>query len=263
MASNLGCIGLAVDDREAFAALVDSALSSSEPIGRLGNFTVSCWEDPSGARLVITTEGREVVDLLPSFGGVPGAILSELRPVNAETAIANVVDAEGETLTKLSTALEQRHLLSDHAVAGRASIVSLGIDVTVHDNESTFSASDASLLIADRELGDSRQPLRMAAESFMSYGVFGPPENSEPYARLSGTVLQADRRVASVTGQSFVTARVRTVGFETDLCLPATDQIPRPGNIISGTVFLTTSMPDLARDFVLPRHSWLPWRRRR
>jgi hypothetical protein len=61
------------------------------------------------------------------------------------------------------------------------------------------------------------------------------------HARLAGTVLRASHRSCELTGQGFSVATVRTVGFETDLCLadaehPAT---PEPGSIIAGTVFLT------------------------
>jgi hypothetical protein len=62
--------------------------------------------------------------------------------------------------------------------------------------------------------------------------------------------LTAERRICSLTGQPFIIAVVRTVGFEADLCLAGTEHpaTPEPDNIISGTVFLvaTIDAPALA-----------------
>jgi len=82
----------------------------------------------------------------------------------------------------------------------------------------------------------------MAAESLISYGVFGPADQAEAYARLNGTVLRAERRTVAATGGRFVVARVRTVGLDLDLCLP-TSVVPEPGAVIGGTVFLVASLP--------------------
>lgn len=76
--------------------------------------------------------------------------------------------------------------------------------------------------------------------------AFGPADQAEAYARLHGTVLQAQRRTVAATGQSFIVARVRTVGFDVDLCLPAAGvELPQPGNIVGGQVFLVASIPGL------------------
>jgi len=79
----------------------------------------------------------------------------------------------------------------------------------------------------------------------VSAGVFSAPEQAQAYALLHGTVLDAERRTVIATGQSFIAARVRTAGFEVDLCVPATIPVPEPGNIIGGQVFLVASMPAL------------------
>ena len=78
----------------------------------------------------------------------------------------------------------------------------------------------------------------------MSYGVFGDPSKSTARARLSGVVLSARQLVCELTGQGFSVATVRTVGFEADVCLATTEHTvaPSPGNIVSGTVFLTATI---------------------
>ncbi len=254
MASNLDCVGLAVADRGQFAALVESALAHAQPIGQVSGFTVHAWQDPSGARLVISTKGRRIVDLLPSFAGVPGARLADVRCANEDVAVCSVVDDGGEVVTMLAVELEQRRFLAvvGGPVAGEASVVALGVDITVHADERAFAAADVSP--------------RMSAESFISHGVFGPPEQAQAYARMHGIVLRAETRTAAATGQSFVVARVRTVGFETDMCFPAAKDVavPQPGSIAGGEVFLIASLPGIADAAGAGKTSpWSRWRRGR
>lgn len=278
MASNLECVGLAVADRGQFGRLVESALAGAELVGVRGGVSVYRWQDLSGARLVIATRGGEVVDLLPSFAGAPGARLADVRAVNDDVAVAAVVDEAGEVTTMLAVELEQRRLLdgTSEPIAGEASVVALGVDVSVHADEEAFAASDASLLSPGGDSGEPPAhvveqgmpwPPRMGAESFISYGVFGPPEQAQAYARLHGTVLEARPLTAEATRQSFIAARVRTVGFDVDLCIPATAGVdpPRAGNVVGGEVFLVASMPGLVTSAAVgdgpARRSWLPWRR--
>jgi hypothetical protein len=151
-----------------------------------------------------------------------------------------------------------------------ASVVALGVDVSVHADAEAFGSSDASLLGNDHgDPGDPPAhyvaqglpwPPRMAAESLISYGVFGPAEQAEAYARLHGTVLHAEPRTVAATGQQFVVARVRTTGFDVDMCLP-TVRVPTTGSIIGGTLFLTASL-SFATTATQPRkRAWRPWKR--
>jgi hypothetical protein len=254
VASNLECVGLGVADRSDLRRLVSSALADARELGAVGGVSVLRWEDPSGARLVLAVRDREVLDLLPSFAGEPGARLGGVRAANDGVAIADVVDQDGEQAIMIAVELEQRRLLAVAAgpVAGLASVVALGVAVTVHADVGAFAASDASLLSIDAgEPGEPPAhvverglpwPPRMAAESLISYGVFGPAELAEAYARLNGTVLHVEQRTVAATGGRFAVARVRTVGLDVDLCLPAA-QAPKPGNVIGGTVFLVASLP--------------------
>src|SRR5690242_13253288 len=81
-------------------------------------------------------------------------------------------------------------------------------------------------------------PPRLGAESFISHAGLTDRPQYQSRARLSGTVLDATRRVNGRTGQSFTVAAVRTAGFEASLCLAASDhpEVPEPGSIISGLV---------------------------
>ncbi|NJC83179.1 hypothetical protein [Planosporangium mesophilum] len=274
MTSNLDCVGLGVDDHAGMDRLIGIALESAESLGQAGGVSVLRWQDSSGARLIVGVRGDEVADLLPSYAGEPGARLASVRAVNEDVVVADVVDEDGQQVTMLAAELEQRRLLpAAGTVGGLACVVALGVDVTVWADEDAFAASDASLLGDGDDPGEAPAhvveqglswPPRMAAESFISYGVFGDPEQVQAYARLNGTVLRAQRKAVAVTGQEFVVARVRTAGFEVDVCLSADDvrELPRPGNVIGGTMFLVASLPVVATtDRHAGKRSWLPWRR--
>lgn len=269
--SNLECVGLDLE-RDAFEALVGRALSDAELLGEADGVAVRRWTDPSGARMTIGTRGREVVGFVPSYAGAPGAVLRGVRAVNDDVIVADVLDDDGEQVTMLAAALEEAYLLAAPGATadGRAGIVALGVDVAVHADEEAFAASDASLLSDPGEdPGDPPPhvvehgwpwPPRMGTESFISYGVFGDPDNAEAYARLHGTVLSASRRTVVATGRQFTAARVRTAGFEADLCLPAGLPSPVPGNVVGGTVYLVASRPMVAAHTAVltgkPRRWW-------
>ncbi|GGM59107.1 hypothetical protein ACFFX1_41715 [Dactylosporangium sucinum] len=264
MASNLECVGLALDQRDLYD-LIEPALPSAEVLGRRGELIVYRWQDPSGARLTVATRGGAVVDLLPTFAAEPGATLAQVRAANDDVALADVLGSDGTLATKIAAEFEQRHFLPK---AGRASIVALGVDVTVHASAAEFAASEASLLSPGNEDPGPAPahcaergwpwPPRMAPDSFISYGQFARDGPAEAYARLHGVVLSADVRTVAATGQRFVAARVRTVGFEAVVCLPADADAapPPPGGVVGGTVFLTGSIDGA------PRRSWLPWKKR-
>jgi hypothetical protein len=169
--------------------------------------------------------------------------------------MADVVDEDGELLTRLAAEFEQRRFLPAEPVEGHASLVALGVDVTVHASADAFAASDASL-VGDSPAGEAPAhfvengwpwPPRMAAESFISYGAFGTGDAANAYARLNGVVLTADIRTVALTGQRFMAARVRSTGFEAAVCLPADERTvaPATGAVIAGTVFLVGSLTDL------------------
>lgn len=260
MASNLACVGLAVEDEEAYGALIDTIVPHAARLGSRGGFDVLRWEDPSGARLVLTVTGDELVGLLPSFSAAPGARLAEVVPLGDELVRAEIHDPDGETVTAAALELEQLALLPRReALAGEASVVALGVDVEVFPDEGAFDASDRSLM---GDAGDAEEPppeiwppeagwpLRYGAESFVSYGLFADDSGEEPtaHAWLAGTVLHADRRRVELTRQEVVVARVRTVAFEAEVCVPGSELSVslEPGHVIAGTVFLVGSLDVLS-----------------
>ncbi len=256
MASNLACLGLAVADTTELAHLISSAHRSAHEVGVFDGVQVERWQDGSGAVLILEWQSGEYLDLIPAYAATSGGLLADCHLINESVAAADVVDAEGEQLTAMAFDAQQYRQLQTlgRPVSGPARITALGIAVQVHQDPDAFAASEDSLVDSSgdpageppkhfRERGWPWPP-RLASESFVSYGLFAGPEQGEPRARMCGTVLKAERRVCALTGQPFTVASVRTVGFEADLCLAGSEHpsLPEPGNIISGTVYLTAAL---------------------
>ena len=253
MASNLACVGLDAEDAEAFGRLVDGALAAATPIGTAADVQVLRWQDPSGARLVLGMRGSEVAFLVPSYAGAVGARLANAQTVNDDVTVADIVDERGVEAGSLALCLKEHLLLpaAGRDVGGSASVVALGVSVAVFADEEAFLTSDASLLTPREDNDDGSQAAcesestRMAAESLIAFGTFDEPEQAQPYGQLNGVVLAAQRRTVAATGQDFVVARVRTAGLEADMCLAASDcpDVPAPGAVIGGLVYLVGSLP--------------------
>ena len=272
MASNLSCVGLAVPDNDALEALVAAVRPRATSIGYADGIDTLRWEDPSsGARLVLGIRSGSVVDLLPSLASQASTNLASVRLANEDVATAAVVAGDGEQLTSLALELEQRRLLGSHVLAAAdAAVVALGSSVSIYADDETFAASPDSLMDPNADIDSEppphyvdhgmKWPPRMASESFISYGVFGDSAEARAHARLNGVVLTSSLRTTVQTGQSFVVARVRTVGFEVDLCMNADEHpnAPQQGQIIGGQVFLVGSVPSLER--TPSRKRW--WHRR-
>lgn len=253
MASNFQCIGLDPEDEAAFDRLVQQLIAGATPVGSAGDLRVLRWEDPSGARVVFGLRGNEIHDLLPSFAAEPGVRFAGLTRLNDDVLSGEVVDEDGDQLTAMAVEVEEHRLLDadPRPWSGLAAVTAFGTQVTVHADAEVFGESDDSLLNPESKNEPApphyverglKWPVRMAAESFVSMGVFGPPENADAYARMAGTVLRAERRRNTLSGLDFVVARVSTIGTEVTVCLSAEEhEVPAPGNVVSGMVFLVVS----------------------
>ncbi len=272
MASNLACVGLAVADHDELDRLVAAVLPGARLLGRADGIDVLLWEDSnSGARLMIGVRAGHVVDLLPSVASSTRTRLRDLRMINDEVATAAVVDEHGEQLTSIALELEQRHLVG-RATLGEvdAAVVACGVSVVSFPDEKAFSESRESLLDSNADTAAEPPehfaergwtwPPKMAAQSFFSPGVFAEPAAAQATARLYGIVSESTRRTTAQTGQTFIVARVRTVGFEVDVCLSAGEheELPEPGAVLGGHVCLVGSVPGLA---TRPGR-WRRWSRR-
>lgn len=243
MTSNLACVGLGVADEGDLFRLAEEAVEAGDVVHEADGVATYRWTDPSGARLSLGISGDELVDLLPSYDGTASTRLTGITRVGDEGLVAaDVVDEAGELLTRLACDLEQWRALPPGGASGTVSMTAFGVEVTLHEDVAAFAASPASLL--DPTSPDGH---RLAAESFLSYGIFDPANGA--HARVSGVVAQARTATVEATGQTFhaVGVSVDAVGLWLDVCLPAGDWpvAPRPGNVLAGTVYLVASLEEL------------------
>ena len=244
MTSNLGCVGLGVDDVAGLGDLLAELIPAGTASRQADGSALYIWSDDSGARLTITTDRDGAIDdVTPSYDGKPGAVLAGLTPLHDSVVAADVVLGD-EIATRLACEVLAPGPVPD---AGPAVVTAFGLDVSLHPSESAYLASPASLLVGDAEDAEPQgdeEPLRMAAESFLAFGLFGDPAEAEPVARLNGTVLATRTATGETTGQAFHAVRVRTVGMEVDVCLAAADHpnAPEPGAVVAGTVYLVADV---------------------
>lgn len=265
MTSNLECIGLDVSDKAALERLLRTAADDGVELGVRDGRRVVRWQDDDGARLVLVLDrANRLVALTPSFASEPGAVLASLQHANDECWTAAVME-DGSQVTALAADLEQGALLDPGAgVGGDAGVVALGRAVEVLPDAETFATSSASLL--DPSRSDADGGARMGPESFIPTGMFaGDPSQVRPHGRLNGTVLRSRTCRNSLTGAEFHVARVRTVGFELDVCLAASEhrQVPPPGAVVAGMVYLVAALAAVpAPESTSPgRRFRAPWRR--
>ncbi|AEE47538.1 hypothetical protein [Cellulomonas fimi] len=265
MTSNLGCIGLDAPDSAVLERLLRTAAERGAELGVRDGRRVVRWQDDEGARLVLVLDrSNRLVAVTPSFASEPGAVLGSVQHANDECWTAAVME-DGSQVTALAADLEQWALLDPGAsVAGDAGVVALGRAVEVLPDAATFAASSASLL--DPSRGDADGGHRMGPESFIPTGMFADgPSQVRPHGRLNGTVLRSRTCRNSLTGTEFHVARVRTIGFEVDVCLAASEhpEPPSPGAVVAGMVYLVAALdgPSDPEPTAPRRRIRAPWRR--
>ena len=253
MSSALACLGLAVSDDAEFDVLLKHALLGLHEIGTFGGVWVGRWQDDSGTALILGLRDGQIADFTFTYAGTSGGLLADCRLIGEAIAWAEVVDADGQQVTAMAFDTGQYRQLAalGQHVSGPARITALGVDVAIYPDEQAFAASPASQVHPSPGTAsppppdyDGPWPPRVGAESFISHAGLTDRPQYQSRARLSGTVLDATRRVSGLTGQSFTVAAVRTAGFEASLCLAASDHpdLPEPGTIISGLVALSAAI---------------------
>lgn len=237
----LACFGFGADT----AALVAGVLPRVERLSLVGDVEVLAWTDAaSGARLLLGCRGVDVQWMWPTLASSTSALLGGLTVVADDVVGAAVLDAAGGRVARVVLRLEQGRALSteDRSRTWPATVVATG-PVQVFPDVAAFSADPASIH------GDPASYSARPPEHFAQRGWAWPPRTSEeslepagdalPVARLTGTVVAADRRRNELTGDQFTVARVRTLGLELDLCLPAGHEPVSVGSVVAGRVGLS------------------------
>lgn len=243
MTSNLDCLGLGVPDEAALFALAEQAVATGSVVHVADGVTTHRWTDDAGARLSLGIADDALLDLIPSYAGAAATRLVDIARLGDDGLVSgDVVDADGELLTRLACDLEQWRALPAAGASGTVSLTGFGLDVSVHADEAAFASSPASLL--DPAAPDSA---RFAAESFLSYGLFDPANGA--HARVTGLVGDVRTAQVAATGQTFhaVALALDGLGMRIDVCLAGADwpTAPAPGSVLAGTVYLVASLDEL------------------
>ena len=271
MTSALACVGLAISDGTELRQLVTWAHRAAGETGVFDGVHVGRWEDDSGAALVLGWRSGELLDFIPAYTACSGGLLADCRLINDCVAVAKVVDTSGEQLTAMTFAAEQyRELRALGApVSGPARIAVFGVDVQIYPDADAFAASPGSQLDASagqeapphyRERGWTWPP-RLGAESFISYGVFDPPDQARPHARLNlvlAEIASVDPARAHALAREIkdpgaraeavaeVAAAAAAAGAPNEVAAPADKiqvlgQAEKPEPLLKGVVALTRS----------------------
>src|SRR3954454_3880459 len=143
MTSNLGCVGLGVDDMAGLADLLAELIPQSTATRQADGSALYVWRGGSGARLTITTDPAGAIDdVAPSYDGEPGALLVGLTALHDAVVAADLV-LDDEVATRMACEVLAPGPVPD---AGPAVVTAFGLDVSVHPSESAYLASPASLL---------------------------------------------------------------------------------------------------------------------
>ena len=238
MATHLGCIGLGTGGEQDFQRLVAEASKEAQQQEVVRDVRVRRWEDGSGAAVVLGWRGGQLISFMPSFAAASEVRLANCHPVREPVTIAEVQERDGTPITALAAEIEQyRQLVAGGRPAGgMARIAAFGLRVKLYDDEQAF-------LAAPKGPHDASAPA-----DFEPFGAFAEPAQAQARARLTGTVIKAERRFSWFTSDPFTVAVTRTAGFEVDLCLAGDEHpdVPAPGTVVTGIVSLSVSVPNLA-----------------
>lgn len=234
MSSHFAAIGIGVTNQDEFGERVVSLISAGSARQIATKISEHVWTDPSGARLVAQVRDREIEFLLPCLAGTTPAVqVRDVRLLDGETAMLELLDGvDGELVCPIAVELEDRAVLASSGGRlenGSLVLAALAEDVTVHADAEAYFASQ-----------DDDGP-KFAADHFIPSGTFSIAEPSA-HALLAGEVVEIETPVNTVTGTAFHRIRVRTIAaLELDVAIATTDleQPPVPGNIVTGTFFLT------------------------
>jgi hypothetical protein len=237
MATHLACIGLGTGGDQDFQRLVVQANKDAQQQEVIRGVRVRRWEDGSGAAVVLGWRAGQLISFMPALTATSQVRLANCHPVREPVTVADVLDAGGAPVNALAAELEQfRQLVAaGQPVDGMAKIAAFGLSVKLYDDENAF-------LAAPKGPKDATEPA-----DFEPFGAFAEPAQAQAHARLTGTVLKAERRFSWLTGHPFTVAITRTAGFEVDLCLAGDEHptVPAPGAIVTGVVSLSISMEHL------------------
>lgn len=244
MPSHFSTIGLRVRSEEEMYDLANRVGPLAEPL-EAADGVYFHWADPSGAELWIQVRGDEILGLNPHFAGRSRLRARLTARVKTDSpspldgtfhAWADPPDGGGED-------------------SGAYPFVFDAPDARLHDGLQLPATTTVQVAAYAREIEAFDSPeayaasqggeVKFAARSFIPSGLFTPGgESTDPpraQAIFTGEVLEADRRVNQLTGESFVWCLVDTYGGVYDVVVDP-ELLPDPpkvGGVVSGSFWLT------------------------
>lgn len=247
------CIGLPLDDWAAVTSFVHELADDLQGYLTPDGWFNAMWRDESGAKLVVNLDADGRVEAIPGFAGGPSALVTGLSAIDdTDLAVADVMDDDGQQVTRLCAVLDQRRLLP--LVGGdqtfEAVITGLALSVQSYADEAAFAASpDADLgpLSRPRTLpnGTVLERAQLGPQSFIPGGMFEEPVS--PMAMVVGQVDRSWTKTVAKTGASFHVAHITTVGaLGLYLCWPAElAPLAQAGQTVFAQAYLTMSIPQI------------------
>lgn len=240
------CIGLPLDGGPAVAGFLQERwpLPGVETPDA-GSFTAR-WSDPSGAKLTVSLDAAGGMDVVPGFEGRTAIRVGRVtaQPEAQDTVVADVVDADGETVTRFTALLDEMRFVAsapDEPVA--CVLTGLVRELRSYPDQAAFEDSADSWLGGEPNDADG---LRLGPQSFIPVGMFhGEPW--DPMALVTAVVVEAERKVNAASGAAFHAARVTTLDdVAVHLCWPeGFAPLPSPGDVVYAEAYLTASIPSL------------------
>jgi hypothetical protein len=272
MTDHFSVIGFKSNSAEELAELVSKLPESGGHSQPCGPGYYYRWHSDSGSELWVhlakDTQGTEekltIVGVTPFFQGsgrMPVRVMKKRqRPSdNAFEGTVFVEIAPGARPHQCATVA----LLDvvDFAVwANRAGPFLASAQITAFTHELAVFPSEDAFAATQAD-----EKVKFTPESFFASGLFSPAErpgghavfhdpsasefNAPSRAFFTGRVLSAERRVNGVTGQSFQTALVKTLGGTIDLVADASQVqgVLRPDFIVQGEFWLCAKLLDVEK----------------
>lgn len=238
MTNRLACIGIHVADAETFGTTVEGLLAEGTTEQGPGASALTTWLDPSGAALVASLgPGGDVECVMPTFFGtaeldvVPRRLAADASCTYCDPLVVDVVDGDGGQVLPMAVqiddlALTRPRLPTDRRA--RLAVTAFAEELAAFPSPAAFDAWQAD------------HPVRYAAEAAVPIGLTEGDGHEVPEVLLTGVVLDAELRVNDATGEAFTWLSVRSLPGVIDVVTPAsaTDDHPRPGAVVHGSVWM-------------------------
>jgi hypothetical protein len=235
MASHFDCIGLTVETRDAFEAMISSALERASWTATPDGGQLALWTDPSGALVSISLNADGAIECAtPSFAATSRIRVRPLRiEADADCSFCDLLHVEvlGEDETMfypLALQVDDLGISRDGIAIGSVQtmrVAAFAEEISVWPNDDDYLAAQTS-------------GMTMAPESLFPTGLFEAQAQAQMV--LTGHVRAAERRVNETTDSPFYWLAVQTLGGTYDVVVAAADldEAPPSGAVVQASCWI-------------------------